>query len=100
MRALIDIEITRLLDDPDAYAEMAQRDNPYGDGRAAERIVGAFEHLQFGTDRPQPFGTGYDRVAVLQASGYPGTGRMQVPPEVPPEPEGEGEPSSPHLWPS
>lgn len=31
-------EVSRLLDDPDAYAAMAQARNPYGDGRAAERI--------------------------------------------------------------
>jgi UDP-N-acetylglucosamine 2-epimerase (non-hydrolysing) len=29
-----------LLDDPAAYARMAQFRSPYGDGRAAERIVG------------------------------------------------------------
>jgi UDP-N-acetylglucosamine 2-epimerase (non-hydrolysing) len=31
----------RLLDDPQAYAAMAQAINPYGDGKAAMRIVGA-----------------------------------------------------------
>ncbi len=31
----------RLLDDPQAYASMAQAINPYGDGRASERIVTA-----------------------------------------------------------
>jgi UDP-N-acetylglucosamine 2-epimerase (non-hydrolysing) len=31
----------RLLDDPEAYAAMAQTINPYGDGQAAERIVKA-----------------------------------------------------------
>jgi UDP-N-acetylglucosamine 2-epimerase (non-hydrolysing) len=30
-----------LLDDPVAYAAMAKAANPYGDGRTAERIVGA-----------------------------------------------------------
>ena len=34
-------EATRLLDDLSAYAEMAKAANPYGDGRAAERIVDA-----------------------------------------------------------
>ena len=33
-------EAGSLLDDPAAYAEMAQAVNPYGDGHAAERIVG------------------------------------------------------------
>jgi UDP-N-acetylglucosamine 2-epimerase (non-hydrolysing) len=32
-------ETARLLDDPDAYQAMAQAVNPYGDGRAAGRIV-------------------------------------------------------------
>ena len=32
-------EASRLLTQPDAYNEMARRDNPFGDGRAAERIV-------------------------------------------------------------
>ena len=32
-------EATLLLDDPAAYARMAQAGNPYGDGHAAERIV-------------------------------------------------------------
>lgn len=32
-------EARRLLDDPGAYAEMARAVNPYGDGRAANRIV-------------------------------------------------------------
>jgi UDP-N-acetylglucosamine 2-epimerase (non-hydrolysing) len=32
-------EASRLLDDPDAYSAMEQAHNPYGDGRAAQRIV-------------------------------------------------------------
>jgi UDP-N-acetylglucosamine 2-epimerase (non-hydrolysing) len=32
-------ETKRLLEDPDAYAEMSGATNPYGDGHAAERIV-------------------------------------------------------------
>ena len=34
-------ETYRLLDDAAAYARMAGAPNPYGDGRAAERIVEA-----------------------------------------------------------
>ena len=34
-------EAARLLDDPIAHAKMARAANPYGDGHAAERIVGA-----------------------------------------------------------
>jgi UDP-N-acetylglucosamine 2-epimerase len=32
-------EATALLDDDDAYQQMAQAVNPYGDGLAAERIA-------------------------------------------------------------
>ena len=34
-------EVTRLLDDPTAHADMAKAANPYGDGHAAERILQA-----------------------------------------------------------
>lgn len=37
--ARIETETLRLLDDPDAYAEMARALNPYGDGQAAQRIA-------------------------------------------------------------
>jgi UDP-N-acetylglucosamine 2-epimerase (non-hydrolysing) len=98
---LIETEITRLLDDSEAYAEMANRANPYGDGLAAKRIVGALEHLHFGVDPPEPFGTGYSRDAILEAAGYRGASHAHVPPGVPrPPSEGEGEPTTPHLWPS
>jgi len=40
-RARIVAETERLLRDPAAYAAMAAAENPYGDGRAAERIVDA-----------------------------------------------------------
>jgi UDP-N-acetylglucosamine 2-epimerase (non-hydrolysing) len=60
----------RLLNDPVAYAEVANTRNPYGDGHAAERIVAALEHLLHGGDGPQPFGSGYSRDAVLAAAGY------------------------------
>ena len=32
-------EVERLLDDPRTYKEMARRHNPYGDGKASERIA-------------------------------------------------------------
>jgi UDP-N-acetylglucosamine 2-epimerase (non-hydrolysing) len=38
-RGQIISEAQRLLDDPVAHAEMAKAANPYGDGRAAERII-------------------------------------------------------------
>lgn len=37
-------EARRLLDDPSAYAAMAKGASPYGDGRAAERIVALLRH--------------------------------------------------------
>ncbi|MCD0453301.1 UDP-N-acetylglucosamine 2-epimerase (non-hydrolyzing) [Actinocorallia sp. API 0066] len=37
-------EATRLLDDAAAYAAMANAVNPFGDGRAAERIIAALTH--------------------------------------------------------
>ena len=35
----------RLLDNENAYAEMAHAENPYGDGKAAKRIVNALLDL-------------------------------------------------------
>ena len=61
---------SELLDKPDSYALMSSAENPYGDGRAAERIVAALEHLQRGGYAPEPFGAGYTRLAVLNAAGY------------------------------
>ncbi|MDR7427780.1 MAG: UDP-N-acetylglucosamine 2-epimerase (non-hydrolyzing) [Armatimonadota bacterium] len=51
-RARIVAEAGRLLSDPAAYEAMARRQNPYGDGRAAERIVEALR-FYFGR-RPSP----------------------------------------------
>ena len=68
--ARIAFEAERLLDDPAAYAAMANAENPYGDGHAAERIVAAFEHLHGHAPPPVPFGPGYSRSAVLEAAGY------------------------------
>jgi UDP-N-acetylglucosamine 2-epimerase (non-hydrolysing) len=48
-RIRVRAEALRLLDDPSAYAAMARVANPYGDGRAAERIVAAVRgHLGLG----------------------------------------------------
>jgi UDP-N-acetylglucosamine 2-epimerase (non-hydrolysing) len=38
-RARIVNEVSHLLDDPDHYRVMSQAVNPYGDGKACERIV-------------------------------------------------------------
>jgi UDP-N-acetylglucosamine 2-epimerase/Glycosyl transferase family 2 len=66
---LIEIAGSRLLNDPVAYAEMTQAENPYGDGRAADRIVRALEHVLLGGDAPDPFGPGYSRAEIGRATG-------------------------------
>jgi UDP-N-acetylglucosamine 2-epimerase (non-hydrolysing) len=40
-RSRVEQEVSRLLDDEDAYREMAGALNPYGDGKAAQRLVQA-----------------------------------------------------------
>ncbi|MBT9259113.1 MAG: UDP-N-acetylglucosamine 2-epimerase (non-hydrolyzing) [Clostridiales bacterium] len=47
-----------LLRDEGAYQAMARAPNPFGDGRAASRIVGALEHFFGLGPRPEPFGGG------------------------------------------
>jgi UDP-N-acetylglucosamine 2-epimerase (non-hydrolysing) len=61
---------TALLEDADFYRRMADAPNPYGDGRAAERIIAALEHLLLGGPAPRPFGPGFNRHAILAAAGY------------------------------
>jgi UDP-N-acetylglucosamine 2-epimerase (non-hydrolysing) len=41
-------EMSRLLTDPQAYAELARAHNPYGDGHATERIVAACRNALLG----------------------------------------------------
>ncbi|RSZ62055.1 UDP-N-acetylglucosamine 2-epimerase (non-hydrolyzing) [Corynebacterium hylobatis] len=54
-RRIID-EVQNLLDDPAAYAVMANAVNPYGDGRAAERCVAAIAELLGVGERIEEFG--------------------------------------------
>ena len=50
-------EVRRLLLDEAAYREMAQAVNPYGDGRAAERIGGFLQWLYgYRAEKPEEFG--------------------------------------------
>ncbi len=51
----IRLELSRLLDDPAAHAEMAGAVNPYGDGQAARRIVQRLAHRFHGENLPEPF---------------------------------------------
>jgi UDP-N-acetylglucosamine 2-epimerase (non-hydrolysing) len=67
---MIFAEGARLLEDPEAYAKMSSAPNPYGDGRAAKRIVGALEHIVLGKNAPEQFGPGYSREAVALAAGF------------------------------
>jgi len=48
-------ETHRLLTDPEAYRRMARAVNPYGDGRAAERIRLALLHAFGASPRPEDF---------------------------------------------
>jgi UDP-N-acetylglucosamine 2-epimerase (non-hydrolysing) len=69
----------RLLCDPVAYAAMSEAPNPYGDGRAAQRIVAALEYLQVGGAAPAPFGSSLDRRVVLSASGHVEAELLELP---------------------
>lgn len=48
-------ETARLLDDAESYREMVVNHNPYGDGKAAERILQAILHRFELGDRPENF---------------------------------------------
>ena len=49
--------VMSLLHDPLAYRRMANAVNPYGDGRAAERTIGALAHFFGDAPRPEEFVT-------------------------------------------
>ncbi len=48
-------EVDLLLASPQAYTRMANAVNPYGDGRAAQRVTEAIEHMFGLGGRPAPF---------------------------------------------
>jgi UDP-N-acetylglucosamine 2-epimerase (non-hydrolysing) len=58
-----------ILADPTSYV-VDPAANPYGDGRAAERLVAALEFLAGVGPPPERFGPGFSRRSVLQAAGY------------------------------
>jgi UDP-N-acetylglucosamine 2-epimerase (non-hydrolysing) len=62
-----------LLRDDVELERMRTIPNPYGDGRSADRVIAALEHLTGIAPAPTPFGPGFDRIQVLRAGGYPGT---------------------------
>ena len=54
-------------------AELERRQNlvnPYGDGKASERIVQMADHIIYDDVDPAPFGSGVHRLSVLKASGH------------------------------
>lgn len=67
---LIFSEASNLIENEQAYREMAEAENPYGDGRAAERIVASLCHLYLGGPNPAQFRSNYSRRAVVKAAGY------------------------------
>jgi UDP-N-acetylglucosamine 2-epimerase (non-hydrolysing) len=71
-------EGNRLLGSDAAYEEMAAAENPYGDGHAAERIVGALEHVLLGGDPPVQFGPGYSRAVIASAAGFKPTPGLAI----------------------
>jgi len=73
-----------LIHDEEAYQKISEAKNPYGDGRASERIVKALANLVFGGQKPEPFGSGYSRRAVVEAAGFsmPASGEGEIDPET------------------
>ena len=56
--ALIEGSVNQLLDDPREYEAMSRASNPYGDGKASERIVGCLlQYFGLRQDRPLEFET-------------------------------------------
>ncbi len=47
--------VVELLHDQRAYNAMAQAVNPYGDGRATERVIGALHHFFYEASKPADF---------------------------------------------
>lgn len=62
-------EATALISDDAAHARMAARSNPYGDGRASERIVQALENVLRDGPPPQELSGDGLRVAVRRRLG-------------------------------
>lgn len=63
-RGQIIYEVERLLNDPNAYMEMATAINPYGDGKATDRTIAAVAHYFKLGPAPVPFVPGADFIPV------------------------------------
>ena len=68
--AVITFVALELLNHPEQLEAMRQAANPFGDGRAAERIRLLTEYLVNGGTAPRAFGAGVSREAILRATGY------------------------------
>ena len=68
-----------LLSDNGAHQAMAFAENPYGDGRAASRVVAALENLAGFGPAPERYGSGFNRIRVLVAGGYPEPSTLRLP---------------------
>lgn len=77
--ATIEQAAHELLTDNDLHQAMAFAANPYGDGRAAPRVVAALEHLAGLGPAPQRYGSGFNRTRVLVAGGYPEPSTVRLP---------------------
>ncbi|MBO9038530.1 non-hydrolyzing UDP-N-acetylglucosamine 2-epimerase [Curtobacterium flaccumfaciens] len=64
-RGQIVAEVQRLLNDPEAYAEMSNAINPYGDGRATDRTIAAIANYFGMGPAVMPFVPGADVVPSL-----------------------------------
>ena len=54
-KAKIMEQVSLLLEDQEQYRKMSKASNPYGDGRACKRIIGALSYYFGITDRPDDF---------------------------------------------
>jgi UDP-N-acetylglucosamine 2-epimerase (non-hydrolysing) len=69
--------VAHVLADSEALQGMITAHNPYGDGRAAERIVGSLANMaDADAEPPTSFGPGYDRLRVLEAANLPVPGSV------------------------
>lgn len=64
-------EASALLTDESAHQRMAEVTNPFGDGRAADRIVAALEHVAGQGPAPRTYGPGFNRNAVIAGLPMP-----------------------------
>ena len=69
----IEREASLLLTDDEAWSRMALAENPYGDGRAAGRVVAAIAFLLGRGPAPEPFGVDSKRSGLIGYADRLGT---------------------------